>query len=181
MGKRVVGVALFLACLGILSMRGVAGPSTTGIPLEILKFDSRSQVGFWVMPSTLSAEDPGPVRGRARVIPPEPLLGRRLPDRFVYGVTLQNVGSATVNQVRWEYVITDPDSNKELARLRFETPTKIEPGKSARLQAFTGRPPTTTVSVNALKKGYKAIESVQVVSVRYLDGSIWATPEASRR
>jgi hypothetical protein len=103
--------------------------------------------------------------------------GSTLPRRefYTYTLRLRNSAERAILAIEWEYVIVDPHSRAELARLKFRTIKKIRPGKTQSLTGSTRTPPTRTMSVQGLhhKSGPEAGESIEILRIQYADGSLW--------
>lgn len=102
----------------------------------------------------------------------------RARDGYRYKVTVKNIGAKTIKSIDWDYVFFDPSSHQESARHQFTSDEKIAPGKEKELNVMILSPPVSTVSTNALgsKGGLALDEQVQVVGIRYADGSVWSRP-----
>lgn len=102
--------------------------------------------------------------------------GTRPPkDVYTYTVKLRNCARRAIRAIDWEYVIVDPQSRAELARLKFKTNKNIGPGKTKTLSGSTWTPPTRTMSVQGLnrKGGPQAGESIEILRIQFADGSLW--------
>ena len=181
-------VPILLASLfasAALAEQGTAGP-----PVAVLKYEwaYMRDLGLDSGVPDMSAPDAGDrelPRGRARqsrtwIAAPNVLddVGREprpRRDSYRYTVAIRNLAERAIQAVVWEYVIVDPRSHAELARLRFTTAKKISPGKTRKLAASTWTPPTQTMSVQGLqhRNAPRAGESVEICEIRYSDGSLW--------
>ena len=94
---------------------------------------------------------------------------------FLYEATVQNLADRPIQAVTWDYVFTDPGTRAKVARLRFMSSGRINPGKSKKISASTNTPPTRSVGLKELRKvnGAKLDESVAIVRIQYADGSVW--------
>jgi hypothetical protein len=97
---------------------------------------------------------------------------------FVYKASFQNNGSKTIKLIDWDYVFYDSLNQNELGRRQFSSVESLSPGKTKEFKFFIGRPPTSTVSVDALNKNERNNlgEAVIIVRVEYSDGSSWQHP-----
>jgi hypothetical protein len=97
---------------------------------------------------------------------------------FVYKASFQNTGTKTIKLIDWDYVFYDSVNQNELGRREFSSVENISPGKIKEFKFFIGRPPTRTISVDALNKNERnnVGETVIIVRVEYSDGSSWQHP-----
>ncbi|MEO8436191.1 MAG: hypothetical protein ABI596_14920 [Pyrinomonadaceae bacterium] len=109
-------------------------------------------------------------------------LPDRLPVRYSqpgggykYEVKIRNAGPKTIRGVAWEYVLSDPDTNRELGRHLFSSEQTVRPGKSKTLVGYTSRRPAPVVRVvkagNASPPHYS--EQVVIQTIKYDDGTVW--------
>ena len=112
--------------------------------------------------------------------PPSP-SSENASDLYAYSMKIKNTGAKTMTGVIWEYVFTDPKSNKELGRRRFYHPHADEPtlkiykNQTTTLNAKSSLPPTNVVSAQEPGKDKPAsyLERAEIKCVRYADGSLW--------
>ncbi len=99
--------------------------------------------------------------------------------RFVYKTFVQNTGSKTAKVIDWDYVFIDSQTKTELGRKKFSSAIAVAPGKSKELKFLTVSPPVRMVSVKSLSKNERTNleETVVIVRVEYMDGSVWQLPE----
>ncbi|HKE60043.1 MAG TPA: hypothetical protein VKB46_25200 [Pyrinomonadaceae bacterium] len=97
---------------------------------------------------------------------------------FVYKASFQNTSTKTIKLIDWDYVFYDSVNQNELGRRQFSSVENISPGKTKECKFFIGRPPTRTISVDALNKNERTNlgEAVIIVRVEYSDGSSWQHP-----
>jgi len=105
-------------------------------------------------------------------IPPGPSVN------FVYEAKIKNLGEKTIKSIVWEYLLFDPETEVQIGRHQFTDTSKIRPGKSATLIAYSATPPT---SILQAKKGQKELaskytERLVITRVEYDDGSFWQRP-----
>ena len=167
-----------------------------GPPVDVLKYQwafthhqNDDSFGGAPFPPTGIPNDHDPSRVRLRPVralipPPTNMLDdeeqKPLPrqDVYQYTLALRNLSERSILEVVWEYIIVDPRSHAELARLRFTTARKIKSGKSKSLSGFTRTPPTCTASVQSLRHetGPGIGEFVEIRRIRYSDGTEWVRP-----
>lgn len=94
---------------------------------------------------------------------------------YVYEVKLKNVGEKAIRTVTWEYVFSEPDTQKEAGRQQFITKVTIDAGKTKNLVARSASPPTQTVDATKTDKKMRDryAEQIVIVSVEYVDGTTW--------
>jgi hypothetical protein len=94
---------------------------------------------------------------------------------FVYKVSIQNNSEKAIKEFDWDYVFFDAVTGAEVGRRQFTGVEKINPGKSKELVFQVSSPPTRTISVYALDKNERRglTESVILVRITYVDGSVW--------
>lgn len=94
---------------------------------------------------------------------------------YVYEVKIKNIGEKDIRKLAWDYVSSDPATERELGRRRFVSEIKIGPGKTKNVIMRTSTSPTGTV--DAARAGKKPqnlySESLIVQSIDYADGSVW--------
>lgn len=128
------------------------------------------------------AQTPAPPSGPNRhPVPSSPFpQSGRLPYVYHYTAKIRNDGAKEIRVVLWEYVVTDPDSRKELGRHRFYSREKIGEREQATLRGKSVSAPSKVVSAKGLEKDGRSPfdESFEVRCVMYADGSWWAHPSA---
>lgn len=94
---------------------------------------------------------------------------------YVYEVKIKNTGEKDIRKIAWDYVFSDPATERELGRRRFVSEIKIGPGKTKNMIMRTSNSPTGTVDVARTGKKSQSLysESVIVQSIDYADGSVW--------
>ena len=115
------------------------------------RYDPRGQV---IRPST-----------DARTLDPKLPRDRSNRYRYVVSLTVSNAGDKKIASVSWDYVLIDPESNKELRRIAFRNKKTIAPGETAMLMQDV--------------KPSSASRSAEITRIQYADGSIWQRPRAS--
>ncbi|SRR6266545_2571516 len=97
---------------------------------------------------------------------------------FMYKVTVKNGSDKPIKCVDWDYIFMDTATQNEINRQQFTSEEKIGPGKTKELSIVVNRPPTMTISADALNKREREglSEQVIVVRIQYLDGSLWQRP-----
>ena len=85
---------------------------------------------------------------------------------FQYKVVVHNGARRTVRAVEWEYRFLDADG-RLVSEHSFSSASKIKPGKSATLTAFSVKPPTYFVSA----AGASLVEQVAIRAVIFDDGT----------
>lgn len=96
---------------------------------------------------------------------------------YKYRARVTNVGSKNIRAIVWEYRFTEAGSGEAHSH-RFRTVTRIGPGRSKELVAFSYAPPSRTINVASLGlKGSKPFEEQVLINrVEYSDGSTWQRP-----
>jgi hypothetical protein len=93
---------------------------------------------------------------------------------YEYKFKFKNNGARQVINLRWLYIFKDAVTGKELVRLNFESPVKIEPGKQRGVVAYTDSSPPMIVDARARQKEGRAWkEEVIMEIVKYSDGTKW--------
>lgn len=97
---------------------------------------------------------------------------------FTYKVSIENIGRKEISAIDWDYVFFDLETGNELSRREFASDGKIAPGKARELKYFIRNPPTKTISVQALNKNERngLGERIELVRVKYADGTTWERP-----
>lgn len=94
---------------------------------------------------------------------------------YKYKVKIKNTGPKAIQAVFWDYVFFEPSTLRELRRGRFESSTKVEPGKIKDLEMYAGVPPV--LFIEAIQTGktskVKPLEKVVIQGIEYVDGSVW--------
>ena len=105
---------------------------------------------------------------------------RNTPSRyvFVYKATVKNATNKTIKLIDWDYVFFDAHSDVELGRQQFTSEERIGPGKTRDLNVVIRKPPTQTISLNALntKEQQGLRGAIVLVAVEYTDGTSWKRP-----
>lgn len=107
----------------------------------------------------------------------EHLAPGRTVDKYTYEALIKNVGSKTIEAVDWEYLFLDPNLGGELARHRFQSFHRAQPGKSLTVTGTSYAPPTRVLSASGQdNKSKPLVESVVIRCVVYSDGTAgWRT------
>ena len=97
---------------------------------------------------------------------------------FVYKTSVKNNHSKSIASIDWDYVFFDVETGNEISRREFASEEKIAPGKEKELKFFIPNPPTKTISVQALNKNERngLGERVELLRVKYADGTFWERP-----
>lgn len=97
------------------------------------------------------------------------------PEEFVYQARYRNESQKTIKAITWDYVFTDPESGKELARHRFFNEIKIKPGQTKTLDNRSTLPPTLVIDVGMLTKNDSETygERILIRKILYTDGTSW--------
>ena len=88
--------------------------------------------------------------------------------RFIYEARVRNVGKRSIQAIGWDYVLTDRETEEELARHSFHTRGVIRPNREKILRASSFSPPTGSFSAQGVET-----ERVIITCLVYRDGSIW--------
>jgi hypothetical protein len=84
------------------------------------------------------------------------------PYNFYASLTVKNTGAKAIKNIRWDYVLTDPATQKEIKRHNFRGKKALKPGESLTL--------TEMVRPSGAKR------SVEIIRIEYADGSAWQRP-----
>jgi hypothetical protein len=97
---------------------------------------------------------------------------------FAYKASVRNGSAKAVREIDWDYVFFDAATGTELGRHQFTSEGKISPGKSKELSFLVSKPPTRTISADALNDKERDAVRGQVILVRvaYDDGTAWQRP-----
>lgn len=98
-----------------------------------------------------------------------PVTGRSF---FVYSLELLNGGSKPIKAVRWEYIIVDSQSSKELGNHEFESFQRVGVNQAKSLSAKSPISPTKVVPIQETDKA-PVTEKVVLRCVLFQDGSLW--------
>ncbi|MBS1788928.1 MAG: hypothetical protein JST85_14455 [Acidobacteria bacterium] len=117
-------------------------------------------------------------QGMPTKAPPDPKLANRprgISVAYIYEVKFKNAGAKEIRALTWEYVFSDPATNREVGRRRFVSKVSIGSGKTKTVVENSSSPPTG--SIDAAKAGKKSqeqyLEQVMIQSIAYADGSEW--------
>jgi len=111
-----------------------------------------------------------------RTVVPQPV---RKPGRawveYLYEVKVSNTGTKPIRAVVWEYVVSDPETRRELGNHLFLSKVEIAPGKSKKLTGLTESHPAQIVEAAKGEKQPRAqyAENVVIHRVEYADGTVW--------
>lgn len=103
--------------------------------------------------------------------------------RFLYKTLLLNTGTKTTKVIDWDYVFSDSTTKTELGRRQFTNVASVAPGKSKELKLLTISPPSRIVNLSSLSKNERnnLSETVVIVRVEYMDGSVWQLHNAATK
>lgn len=119
-------------------------------------------------------------------LPTPPGLSRSEPDarrnrnrgQYVYQVTIRNTGTKKIRELKWEYVLFDPNTGREVGSHEFTNEESISPGKTKKMTGYSITSPASVVDVT--KSGEEApgqySERVVIHRIEYEDGSSWQRP-----
>ncbi len=115
-------------------------------------------------------------------LPERPLQNDRPAEISVsydYQVKVKNTGNKRIVGFVWEYIFSEPNSQNELGRRKFESEVRIDRGKTRTVTVRSSLPPTETVDVSKTGNGPKIrySEDVKIVSITYVDGGVWNASE----
>jgi hypothetical protein len=123
-------------------------------------------------------------------IPPDPTIidpteidtaSLEVSTKYVYEVKVKNNSVKEIQSIIWDYVFSEPGTEKEVGRRRFISRINISPGKTKNLQVRTAFPPTGAINAkNADKKlREQYAEKIVIQQIQYADGSNWQAPVSS--
>jgi hypothetical protein len=94
---------------------------------------------------------------------------------YFYDVKINNTGSKTIRKVVWEYVVVDPDTQRQIGNHRFTSEVRVRPGTSAQLAGRSLYPPSTIVDAKGADNDSpgKYSERVVIHLIAYNDKSVW--------
>jgi hypothetical protein len=97
---------------------------------------------------------------------------------YLYEVRLKNTAQKSIRALIWEYRVYDLETQSEVGRHRFSDSSKIRPGKTANLMAYSATPAVSVVAVPKSGKEWRAHYSERVVvsRIEYDDGTFWQRP-----
>jgi hypothetical protein len=97
---------------------------------------------------------------------------------FVYKVTVKNSSDKPIKSLDWDHIFLDAQTQTELNRQQFTSEEKIGAGKTRELKVVVNKPPTATISADALDKNERdgLSERVVIIRIQYADGSTWQHP-----
>lgn len=81
------------------------------------------------------------------------------PYNFYASLTIKNTGEKAIKNVSWDYVLTDPATQKEIKRYNFRGKKLMKSGESLTLKETV--------------KPSGAARKVEIMRVEYADGSVW--------
>ena len=124
----------------------------------------RSQLGRERLPLPTQTAD-----GAAGIVSGDPTAF------YVYQVKVINTGAKKIRSLVWEYVLTDPATQREVGRHSFETKASIGVGKNQTLAGWSTLPPASVVDVKKSDKEHRDqfSERVDIHRVVYEDGTVW--------
>ena len=119
--------------------------------------------------------------------PPEPMAETEpeqpgeITTRYIYEVKFRNNGEKVIQALIWDYVFSEPGTDKEVGRRRFVSKANISPGKTKNLVLRTAAPPTGAINAKNAGKKLREQYSEQVViqGIHYADGSVWQAATAA--
>ena len=94
---------------------------------------------------------------------------------YLYEAKVVNTGAKKIRAVIWEFVLFDPETEREVGRHLFESKVGIGAGKSKGLSAWSTQPPATVVNASKSAKESRGqfSERVDIQRVQYDDGTVW--------
>lgn len=167
----------------------VADAAPPGIVLLKLKWSrevefarGREQSPFDASVSQLPSS---PMQNRAREIAEQSRQYQRVSRlRYVYHYTakIRNDGAKEIRGLVWDYVVSDPASQRVLGRHRFHTREKIGGQERATLRGRSPVAPARVVTAQGLEKDKRSPfeERFEIRCVVYADGSWWTHPSPGR-
>jgi hypothetical protein len=98
-------------------------------------------------------------------------------DEYAYRISIRNSGQKAINTILWDYVFSDPETGKELARHTFSSESTLSPGRTKTITATSAKPPTRVISARMLLNNWEGnyVERIEIKAIRYADGSMWKT------
>jgi hypothetical protein len=96
--------------------------------------------------------------------------------RFVYRVTVKNVGQKTITALAWNYLFYDAEKVELIGEHAFRQRVKIRPGKTVELVGLSKYPPTRVINAANAQSKIKLPEEISIREIAYEDGSAWQRP-----
>lgn len=101
---------------------------------------------------------------------------------YYYQANFSNGQGLKVKGIVWEYVFVDAGTKEEVGRHKFISKVSIDTGETDTVTAFTTKPPSMTISADALdiedkKKQYE--ERIEIKAIMLSDDTMWKAPAAS--
>lgn len=95
--------------------------------------------------------------------------GRVTTAKYIYEITVKNVGMRPIRMMILDYVFCDPATGEMLGRVSFTSYSRIGPGKTAKVAFETLRPPTGTIDARTAGDRPKPafLESVEIRRIEY--------------
>ena len=96
--------------------------------------------------------------------------------RFIYRVTVKNVGKKTITGLAWDYLFYDLDKVELVGEHSFRQRVKIRPGKSVELIGQSRFPPTRVLDAARAQQRVELSEEISIRLIEYEDGTAWQPP-----
>ncbi len=103
---------------------------------------------------------------------------------YYYQADFTNGSELKIKGIIWEYVFLDPATKEELGRHKIFSKTSIKKGKTDTVTAFRIKPPSGTISAEALgekDRKNQYLERIEIKAVLFSDGSLWQAAGTSER
>lgn len=122
-------------------------------------------------------------------IPPDPTIidpneidttSLEVSTKYVYEVKVKNNSDKAIQSLVWDYVFSEPGTEKEIGRRRFISRINIASGKTKNLLVRTAYPPTGAINAKSADKKLREqyAEKIVIQQIQYADGSNWQAPVA---
>lgn len=103
---------------------------------------------------------------------------------YYYQASFTNGSGSKIKGIYWEFVFFDSATKQEVGRHKFFSKTSIGKSKTKTVASFNRKPPSGTISAEALgekEKKDQYIERIEIKAVLLGDGAMWKAPSASER
>jgi len=99
---------------------------------------------------------------------------------YTYQVKIKNNTDKEIQTIIWDYVFSEPGTNKQIGCLRFLNKVNLSPGKTKDLVKQSAYPPTGIIDAKQAGKKLRDQYTEQIViqSIEYADGSVWKAGNA---
>src|SRR2546428_9852737 len=157
--------ALFLLASVCIPLSTMARPQGTPPDIVMLKFELdpnfRQERDYSKSPDDLSSQAP-----------------RMAKEYLRSQLTVRNIGTRTAYLVDWDYFLSEPNSEKEVARYHFRARQVINPNKKVALASAIDESRDTEQNRKISEKYARSRfhERATITLIEYTDGTSWQSP-----